>query len=92
MSNPPFSKRDAIFQRLYEWGIPFALIMNMNGIFDSKKRYDLFKDKQVEFLIPKGRMKFFTPDGVTKNSPNFQSIYICSQMLDKQIEFSESEF
>ena len=66
--------------------------MNMNGIFDSKKRYDLFKNKQVEFLIPKGRMKFFTPDGVTKNSPNFQSIYICSQMLDKQIEFSESEF
>ena len=92
ISNPPFSKRDSIFERLYEWQIPFALIMNMNGIFDSKKRYELFKDKKVEFLIPKGRMKFFTPDGTAKNSPNFQSIYICSQMLDKQIEFSESEF
>lgn len=66
--------------------------MNMNGIFDSKSRYDVFKDKSVEFLIPKGRMKFFTEDGVTKNSPNFQSIYVCSKMLDKQIEFSESEF
>lgn len=92
VSNPPFSKRNDIFKRLFEWDIPFALIMNMNGIFDSKERYDLFKDKQVEFLIPKGRMKFFTPDGVTKNSPNFQSIYICSKLLDKQLEFSESEF
>lgn len=92
VSNPPFSKRNDIFKRLFEWDIPFALIMNMNGIFDSKERYDLFKDKQVEFFIPKGRMKFFTPDGVTKNSPNFQSIYICSKLLDKQLEFSESEF
>lgn len=92
VSNPPFSKRDGIFEKLYDWGIPFALIMNMNGIFDSKKRYELFKNKSVEFLIPKGRMKFFTSDGVTKNSPNFQSIYICSQMLDRQIEFSRSEF
>lgn len=92
ISNPPFSKRDGIFKKLYEWNIPFALIMNMNGIFDSKKRYEIFKDRQVEFLVPKGRMKFFMPDGDSKNSPNFQSIYICSQMLDRQIVFSESEF
>ena len=72
--------------------MPFALIMNMNGIFDSKERYELFKDKQVEFLIPKGRMKFFTPNSTSTNSPNFQSIYICSKLLDKQLEFSESEF
>ncbi|HHI9850942.1 TPA: DUF2800 domain-containing protein, partial [Streptococcus pyogenes] len=31
VSNPPFSKRDAIFDKLYELDIPFALIMNMNG-------------------------------------------------------------
>lgn len=92
VSNPPFSKRNKIFERLYSWNIPFALIMNMNGIFDSKQRYEMFKNKDVEFLIPKGRMKFFTEDGTTKNSPNFQSIYVCSQLLDKQIKFSESEF
>lgn len=88
----PFQPMWEQFERLYSWDIPFALIMNMNGIFDSKQRYEMFKDKTVEFLIPKGRMKFFTEDGVTKNSPNFQSIYVCSKMLDKQIKFSESEF
>lgn len=71
--------------------MPFALVINMNGIFDAQKRFDLFKDNEVEMLIPKGRMKFSTPDGM-KNSPNFQSIYICSQFLDKQIVFANDKF
>ena len=92
VSNPPFSQRNDIFAKLLEWDLPYALIMNMNGIFDSKARYELFKDKRVELYIPKGRMKFFTSDGVTRNSPNFQSIYVCNKMLDNQIEFSDFEF
>ena len=35
---------------------------------------------------------FYTQDGMTKNSPNFQSIYVCNKMLDRQIQFSKSEF
>lgn len=42
VSNPPFSKRDNIFLRLYKLGLPFAMIMNNNGLFDSKSRYELF--------------------------------------------------
>lgn len=37
VSNPPFSKRDKIFQRLYEWDIPFALIINFNGLSKQEK-------------------------------------------------------
>lgn len=54
VSNPPFSKRDAIFKKLFESGIPFALIMNMNGIFDSKARFELFKQNDFEILVPSG--------------------------------------
>lgn len=43
VSNPPFSKRDNIFLRLYELGFPFAMIMNNNGLFDNKTRFELFK-------------------------------------------------
>ena len=42
VSNPPFSKRDNIFLRLYELGLPFAMIMNNNGLFDNKTRFELF--------------------------------------------------
>ena len=91
VSNPPFSKRTEIFQSFYEFKIPFALIMNMNGLFDSKKRFEMFKNNQVELLIPKGRMKFIH-NYATLNAPNFQSVYVCSKVLNKQIVFSDYEF
>lgn len=90
ISNPPFSKRQAILERLFKADIPFALILNFNGLFDSTERWKLFRDNKFELLIPRGRMHFFneTCDG---NSPNFQSVYVCHGILDKQIEFAEME-
>lgn len=86
VSNPPFSKRQAILEKLFDVGVPFAMILNFNGLFDSKARWELFKNNQFELLIPLGRMHFFNEkcDG---NSPNFQSIYVCKGMLPKQICF-----
>ena len=92
VSNPPFSKRDAIFERLYQMQVPFALVMNFNGLFDSKKRAKVFRDNEVEILVPIGRMKFIHKDRGKINSPNFQSVYVCSGVLERQITFSNCEF
>ena len=92
VSNPPFSKRAKIFEKLYEWDIPFALIMNFNGLFDSKKRVDIFRKHKVEMLVPRGRMKFYHRDKGRLNSPNFQSIYVCNHLLEKQITFDDTIF
>ena len=92
VSNPPFSKRNAIFKRLFEFDIPFALVMNFNGLFDSKERFEMFKHQDIELYIPKGRMKFIAKDKGQLNSPNFQSVYVCSKMLESKIEFAECEF
>lgn len=89
VSNPPFSKRTSIFEKLFSFGLPFAMIMNSNGLFDSKARYELFKGNKFELLIPKGRMRFFDENMASKNSPNFQSIYVCSGILENQIEFTD---
>lgn len=91
VSNPPFSKRTAIFEELFNFGLPFAMIMNFNGLFDAKVRFELFKSNKFELLIPKGRMCFFDESMEVKNNPNFQSIYVCSGILDNQIEFVEME-
>jgi hypothetical protein len=90
VSNPPFSKRQAILEKLFNAGVPFAMILNFNGLFDSKARWKLFKYNQFELLIPLGRMRFFNEDGVG-NSPNFQSIYVCKNMLPQQIGFIEPQ-
>lgn len=89
VSNPPFSKRQKILERLFDSGVPFAMIMNFNGLFDSKSRWQLFKDNRFELLVPLGRIHFFNENCVG-NSPNFQSIYVCKGMSEKQIEFIES--
>ena len=88
VSNPPFSKRQAILERLFESGVPFAMILNFNGLFDSKARWELFKENEFELIVPKGRMHFFN-ENCEGNSPNFQSVYVCSGMSDKQIDFIE---
>lgn len=91
VSNPHFSKRDAIFRRMYELGLPFALIMNINGLFDSKSRFELFRNNNFELLIPKGRMRFFDETMKVKNNPNFQSIYVCNGILPKTIQFVDMD-
>lgn len=92
VSNPPFSKKDAIFARLYQLQIPFALVANWNGLFDSKKRAAMFAKGGCELLVPRGRMKFFHRDKPLLNAPNFQSVYVCHEVLDKQIVFADYEF
>lgn len=89
VSNPPFSKRQKILERLFDSGVPFAMIMNFNGLFDSKSRWKLFKDNRFELLVPLGRMHFFN-ENCKGNSPNFQSIYVCKGMSKNQIEFIET--
>lgn len=86
VSNPPFSKREAILKKLFESEVPFAMILNFNGLFDSKTRWQLFKDNEFELIVPLGRMHFFNEE-CAGNSPNFQSVYVCKGMTDKQIEF-----
>ena len=88
VSNPPFSKRQAILEKLFASGKPFAMILNFNGLFDSKSRWELFKANDFELIVPKGRLHFFNED-CKGNSPNFQSVYVCKGMTDKQIDFCE---
>ena len=63
----------------------------MNGLFDSKSRFELFRNNNFELLIPKGRMKFFDETMTARNNPNFQSIYVCNGILSKTIEFVDME-
>lgn len=58
VSNPPFSRKDEVFERLFSLGKPFAMVMSMNNIFDSKQRYAMFSQNEFEILVPRGRTKF----------------------------------
>ena len=87
VSNPPYSKRQQILERLFSEKVPFAMIMNYNGLFDNRKRWTLFKDNGLEILVPMGRIAFFN-DKCKGKAPMFQSVYVCNGILQTKIEFA----
>ena len=89
ISNPPYSLRQNILDRLFMLGKPFAMLINISGLFDSKKRFSLFRNNQFEMMVFNKRIDYIKPLQKIKSSPPFASVYICSKLLPCQIVFKE---
>lgn len=50
ISNPPYSKKDAILERLIEIDKPFAMLLNAAGLYGSERRFTLLADKPMQLL------------------------------------------
>lgn len=91
ISNPPYSKKDAVYERLFKLGKPFAMLVGMNGLFDSKKRFGMFRENGCQILVLNGRTKFIgRQDGKSSQAP-FQTIYVCWNLLPQTIMFEEDK-
>lgn len=78
ISNPPFSVKDFVFERLHKFGKPFLMLMNMMAI-NYQNISGLFCKigTDIQFLIPDKKVSF---DGKTSS---FNSGYVCYKFLDK---------
>lgn len=85
ISNPPYSRKDEVFERLFQLGKPWGMLVPCNGLFDSKKRFRLFRKYGVQLLVPDGRTKFISPDGRQTFAPPFQAVYACWGLLPRTI-------
>jgi hypothetical protein len=91
ISNPPYSVKGDVFNRLFEIGKPFAMLVGVVGLFESQKRFDMFRDNNFEIMYMNRRIAYFKNYDEQKPSlnPPFSSVYICKDMLPKQIIFEE---
>jgi len=91
VSNPPYSIKAAVFERLFALGKPFAMLVGVVGLFESQKRFNMFKDNQFEIMYMNKRISYFKSyeDPKPSLNPPFSSVYLCSKMLPKQIVFEE---
>jgi hypothetical protein len=91
ISNPPYSKKTEVLQRLFELDIPFAMLLGVVGLFESQVRFEMFRDNKFEVLYMNRRVSYFKDYGEQKPSlnPPFSSVYLCSGMLPKQLVFEE---
>lgn len=89
ISNPPYSIKAEVFMHLFNIGIPFAMLVGVVGLFESKKRYTMFSENEFEIMYFDKRISYFRDYIVQKTSinPPFSSVYICSGILPKQIVF-----
>lgn len=76
---------------MFSFDKPFAMLLGVVGLFESQKRFEMFRDNKFEIMYMNKRvsyMKDFT-SGKTALNPPFSSVYITSGMLPKQIVFEE---
>lgn len=91
ISNPPYSCKGEVFQRLFEIDKPFAMLVGVVGLFESQKRFEMFRDHDFEIMYLNKRVSYFRSYDDQKPSlnPPFSSVYLCSGMLPRQIVFEK---
>lgn len=91
ISNPPYSLKTEVLERLFKLNVPFAMLLGIVGIFASQKRFDMFKDNDFEVLYMNRRVAYFNnfDEQIPSKNPPFSSAYFCSGILPKQICFEE---
>ena len=83
VSNPPFTAKRKIFERALQFGKPFMLLMSNTWLNDSAPKV-LFKDKDLQLLMFRNRIKFLN-NGIVNNKITFSSSFYCYNILPKQI-------
>lgn len=91
VSNPPYSRRQEVLERLFELDIPFAMLLGVVGIFESQKRFEMFRDNDFEVMYFNKRVSFFKDynDEKPALNPPFSTGYFCHHILPQQICFEE---
>jgi hypothetical protein len=93
VSNPPYSLKAEVFDRLFKLNRPFAMLVGVVGLFESQKRFNIFSEHEFEIMYMDKRISYFTDYSEQKPSlnPPFSSVYVCHKLLPKQIVFERVE-
>ena len=91
ISNPPYSVKGKVFERLFNIGKPFAMLVGVVGLFESSHRFNMFANNDFEIMYFDKRISYFKSYDDQKPSlnPPFSSVYVCRDMLPKQIVFEK---
>ena len=91
ISNPPYSCRTEVLQRLFELDIPFGMLLGVVGLFESQNRFEMFRDNEFEIMYFNKRVSFFKDykDEKPALNPPFSTGYVTHKILPQQIVFEE---
>ena len=84
ISNPPFTRKLEVFDRIYKLNKPFAMVMGL-PILNYQEVGDFFLNKDLQLLIVNKKVSF---DG---NTASFNNSYFCHKLLPKDLMFVSLE-
>lgn len=84
ISNPPFTQKLKVFDRLYKLNKPFAMICGL-PILNYQEVGNFFLNKDLQLLIVDKKVSF---DG---NTASFNNSYFCYKILPKDLMFEHLE-
>ncbi|MCK5603810.1 tRNA (adenine-N(6)-)-methyltransferase [Candidatus Pacearchaeota archaeon] len=90
VSNPPFSCKDRVLERLYKRKTPFAILLPQNSL-QSVMRTNLFIKNGLEYLGFDRRICFYTNGDLEswKSGNHFASGYFCKDVLPEKLMFEK---
>lgn len=93
ISNPPYSVKGQVLQRLFDIGKPFAMLVGVVGLFESQERFEMFRENEFEIMYFNRRVAYFQSyqDPKPSLNPPFSSVYVCHKMLPEKMVFEEIE-
>ncbi len=93
VSNPPYSLKTQVFERLFALDKPFAMLVGVVGLFESQKRFNMFRNNKFEIMFLNKRVSYFKDYDEPKPSlnPPFSSVYLCRGLLPERIIFETIE-
>lgn len=91
ISNPPYSLKGQVFEKLFTIGKPFAMLVGVVGLFESTFRFNMFANNEFEIMYFDKRVSYFKDykDEKPSLNPPFSSVYVCHKILPKQIVFEK---
>lgn len=89
ISNPPYSRKGEVLERLFSLQMPFAMLVGVVGLFESQFRFDLFANNSFEIMYFNRRVSYFKnyDDPKPSLNPPFSSVYVCQNVLPQRIMF-----
>lgn len=87
LDNPPFKNKTKFVKRAFELGKPFALFLPLNCLGDNGiPNLYIENNTELQVLIPDKRTEFLNQK---QSGISFKTVYICKDLLPKQIIFTK---
>ena len=91
ISNPPYSLKGKVFERLFEIGKPFAMLVGVVGLFESQTRFDMWSQNDFEIMWLSKRIAYFKSydEQIPSLNPPFSSVWLTKNVLPRANVFEK---